>query len=93
MDWMRVDAKVGSTYVFEAFNLGPDVDTVLHLLDDAGNELAVDDNGRDEEEARSSRIRWTPQRDGSLYILVNDAGDDAQGPGTQYWVSLMETYP
>jgi len=92
-DWIRVDAKVGSTYVFEAFNLGLDVDTVMHLLDDEGNELAVDDNGRDEEEARSSRIRWTPRRDSSLYILVNDAGDNAQGPGTQYWVRLVETYP
>jgi hypothetical protein len=92
-DWIRVDAKVGSTYAFETFNLGVDVDTVLHLLDDEGNELAVDDNGRDEEEARSSRIRWTPRRDSSLYILVNDAGDDAQGPGTQYWVRLVETYP
>jgi hypothetical protein len=93
VDWMRVDAKVGATYVIETYNLGPDVDTVLHLLDDEGNELAVDDDGRDEEEARSSRIRWTPRRDVSLYILVNDAGDDAQGPGTQYWVSLLETYP
>jgi hypothetical protein len=64
----------------------------MHLFDEEGNELALDDNGRDEEEAFASQIRWTAQSDGSLYIMVHDSGDDA-GPGTEYWVRLVETRP
>jgi hypothetical protein len=93
VDWMRLETTAGSAYVFETFDLGDDVDTVLRLLDEEGNELSMDDDGRAEEEARASRIRWTARRDRTLYVVVQDAGDDAQGPGTQYWVRLTETSP
>ena len=92
-DWMRVDAKAGSTYVFETFDLGADIDTVAHLLNEEGNELAVDDNGRDAEEARASRIQWQASSDAQFYILVHDSGHDAGGPGTEYWVNLTESGP
>jgi hypothetical protein len=92
-DWMRVDAKAGSTYVFETFDLGADIDTVAHLLNEEGNELAVDDNGRDAEEARASRIQWQASSDAQFYILVHDSGHDAEGPGTEYWVNLTESGP
>jgi hypothetical protein len=90
---MRIDAKAGSTYVFETFDLGADVDTVAHLLNADGNELAVDDNGRDAEEARASRIQWHAISDARYYILVHDAGDDAEGPATEYWVRLTRSGP
>ena len=93
VDWMRVDAKAGSTYVFETFDLGADVDTVAHLLNADGNELAVDDNGREAEEARASRIQWHAISDAQYYIRVHDAGDDAEGPGTEYWVRLTQSGP
>jgi hypothetical protein len=93
VDWLRVDAKAGSTYVFETFDLGADVDTVAHLLNEEGNELAVDDNGRDAEEARASRIQWHAISDARYYILVHDAGDDAEGPRTEYWVKLTQSGP
>jgi hypothetical protein len=90
-DWMRLEIKAGHTYVVETFDLGEDVDTVLRLLDEEGNELLVDDNGRDEEEPQASRIRWTARDDGWLYVVAHDASEEARGPGTQYWVRLQET--
>jgi hypothetical protein len=90
-DWMRLEFKAGHTYVVETFDLSEDVDTVLRLLDEEGNELLVDDNGRDEEEPRASRIRWTARDDGWLYVVAHDASEEARGPGTQYWVRLQET--
>jgi hypothetical protein len=93
VDWMRVDAKAGMSYVIETFDLGPDVDTVLRLLDEEGNELAMDDNGRDEEEVLSSCLHWTAWGDGSVYIVASDSKGEAQGPGTRYRISLRETYP
>jgi hypothetical protein len=92
VDWMRIEASLGNTYVIETFDLGIDVDPMLHLLDEEGNELATDDNGRDDEETGADRLRWTAREDGSLYVLVHDSGDDAEGVGTQYWVSLVETH-
>jgi hypothetical protein len=89
VDWMRLETIAGETYVFETFDLGEDVDTVLRLLDEEGNELWVDDDGRGEEEPRASRIRWTASSDARLYIIVHDAGEAAEGPGTQYWVRLQ----
>jgi hypothetical protein len=91
VDWVRVDARAGSTYVVETFDLGTSVDTVLHLLDEEGNELLKDDDGREEEEARASRLRWVADGDARFYVLVHDSGDDTGGPGTEYWVRLQET--
>ena len=92
VDWVRVDARAGFTYIVETFDLGTGVDTVLHLLDEEGNELLIDDNGRGEEEAGASSIRWVAGSDARLYILIHDSGDDTGGPGTEYWISLLETY-
>jgi hypothetical protein len=91
VDWMRLETTAGNTYIVETFDLDENVDTVLRLLDEEGNELFVDDNGRDEEEPRASRIRWTARDDGWLYVVAQDATDVAQGSGTQYWVRLQET--
>jgi hypothetical protein len=91
VDWMRVDARAGFAYVIETFDLGTSVDTVLFLLDEEGNELLKDDDGRGEEEARASRLRWVATSDARFYVLVHDSGDDTGGPGTEYWVRLLET--
>lgn len=92
-DWIRFEATAGNTYVIETFNLGSAVDTVLHLFSEEENELALDDNGRGDEEPLASRIQWTARRDVSLYIMAHDSGDEDAGPGTQYWVRLLETSP
>ncbi len=89
-DWLRLQATAGHTYVIETFNLGPSVDTVLHLLDELGNELAWDDNGRAEEEALASRIQWRAVSDIQLWVMIHDSGDDDGGPGTEYRLRLVE---
>ena len=91
-DVMRFEAKAGASYILETFDLGDDVDTVLRLLDEEETELSMDDDGRDDEEPRASRIRWTATIDARLYVVVHDAGEDAEGPGTQYWVRIQEAY-
>ena len=83
--------KAGYVYVIETSGLGAQVDTVLRLLDEEGKELAVDDNGRQENEPLASRLSWTAKADRTLYVLTHDLGDDAAGPGTEYWLSLAET--
>ena len=92
-DWIRFEATAGNTYVIETFNLGSAVDTVLHLFSEEENELALDDNGRGDEESLASRIQWTARRDVSLYIMAHDSGDEDAGPGTEYWIRLLETWP
>lgn len=90
-DWIRFEAAAGHTYVIETFGLGPKVDTVLRLFDEQGRELAWDDNGRAEEEALASRIRWRAAVDISLWVMIHDSGDDAGGPGTEYRLKLVDT--
>jgi hypothetical protein len=89
-DWLRLQATAGHTYVIETFNLGPSVDTVLHLFDELGDELAWDDNGRAEEEALASRIQWRAVSDIPLWVMVHDSEDDDGGPGTEYGLRLVE---
>jgi hypothetical protein len=92
-DWTRLEVQVGHVYVVETSGLGGEVDTVLHLLDEEGEELAADDNGREEEEPLASRIRLTAQADGTLYVVARDKEDDAEGQGTQYWIGLTVISP
>jgi hypothetical protein len=87
-DWTRLEVQAGHVYVVETSGLGEDVDTVLQLLDEEGEELAEDDNGREEEEPLASRIQWTAQADGILYIVARDKDDDAAGEGTRYWIGV-----
>jgi hypothetical protein len=92
-DWLRFQASAGNTYVIQTYDLGLGVDTMVHLFNEEGNELALNDNGGDEEEPMASHIQWTARRDAPLYIMIHDSGDDADGPGTEYWVRLLETWP
>ena len=92
-DWTRLEAKAGHVYVIETSGLGEGVDTVVHLLDEEGEELDEDDNGREQEEPLASRLRWTAEADGILYVVAHDKEDDAEGEGTQYWIGLTEISP
>jgi hypothetical protein len=91
-DWVYFQAQAGTTYLIETYDLGPEVDTVLHLLDEEGNELAVDDNGR-AEEARASRIQWMAESDALLYVVAHDVENDAAGLGTEYGLRIIESRP
>lgn len=92
-DWLRFEALTGNTFIVETFDLGTGVDTALQVFDEQGNELAWNDNAGSDEEPLASRVQWRAQVDGSLYVMIHDTGDDAGGPGTAYWVRLLETRP
>jgi hypothetical protein len=85
-DWISFEVQPGVTYVVQTLNLGVDADTVIYLFDSQGNELALDDDGS--EEAQASRLEWTPQEGGTLYVRVEDWLQNSSGPGTQYEVAL-----
>ena len=48
-DFFSFLAEAGVTYVVESSRLGERADTVLYLYDGQGNELALDDDGGDDE--------------------------------------------
>ncbi len=87
-DWISFQATTGTTYVIETFNLGSRIDTVIHLYDADGQRLASDDDGADEPLA--SRIIWTAEADGLLYVMIQEYYDNEMGPGTDYSVSVRE---
>jgi ribosomal protein S11 len=85
-DWISFEVQQGITYVVQTLNLGVDADTVIHLYDSQGNELALDDDGG--EEAGASRLEWTAVGSGVRYVKVEDWLQNSSGPGTQYEVAL-----
>lgn len=87
-DWMYFEARAGMTYVIETSNLGPDADTVVHLYDEAGQELGSDDDSG--AEIWASRLEWTAPDDGVCYIMVEDWLGTSTGPGTTYDVSVRQ---
>ncbi len=85
-DWVRFDAAAGTTYVIETFRLGSDVDTVIHLHDQEGGEIASDDDTGDD--LLASRLEWTAEEDGTVYLLIEDLWGTSAGPGSEYQVSV-----
>ncbi len=85
-DWVYFNAEEGTIYIIQTSSLGDDVDTIIHLYDQEGNELASDDDGADEYLA--SRLRWIVEEEGALYVMIQDFGDNEAGPGTSYTLSL-----
>jgi hypothetical protein len=85
-DWVLFQAEVGSTYVIETSRLGGQADTVIYLYDAQGNELALDDDGGDED--RASRLRWTAPNSGLFFIRVGNWLPTWAGPGTGYDLTL-----
>jgi hypothetical protein len=81
-DWISFQAEAGSTYVIEASRLGDQADTVVYLYDGQGNELALDDDGGDED--RASRLRWTAPDTGLFFVKVGNWLPTWAGPGTGY---------
>jgi len=87
-DWLSFEATQGTTYLIETSNLGLEIDTVILLYDENGEELAQDDDGADE--PRASRITWTAEETGTVHILVHDYKDNRAQPGMQYDISVRE---
>ena len=85
-DWVFFEAQQGRAYVIETSNLAYEIDTVVELYDQRGNELASDDDGG--EEYLASRLWWVATDGGRLYVMIRSFGDADEGPGTRYDVSL-----
>jgi hypothetical protein len=85
-DWLALQADADQAYVIETSNLGPTMDTVLHLFDEEGNELAHDDDGGDD--FLASRLWWVAREGGSLSIMIRGFAETEAGPGTSYDVTV-----
>lgn len=85
-DWTYFEAVGGGTYLIETSNLGSGVDTIIYVYDEGGNELAADDDKGGE--FLASRLEWTAESDGALYVVVRDIWGTSVGPGTEYDVSV-----
>jgi len=85
-DWLYFQAEAGRAYVIETSNLGHEMDTVVYLFDEEGNELASDDDGGDE--FLASRLWWVARDDGGLLVMIRGFANTEAGPGTGYDVSV-----
>lgn len=85
-DWISFLAEAGLTYVVETSRLGEQADTLVYLYDAQGNELALDDDGAEEE--RASRLRWTAPDSGLFFVKVGNWLPTWSGPGTGYDLTL-----
>ncbi|WP_131829571.1 hypothetical protein [Teichococcus deserti] len=74
--WIRIDGlRRGQALHLTTFGLGKDVDTIIAVERD-GHTLDDDDDGGDER--LSSSLRWTADRDGSVYVRLENIGDQGQ---------------
>lgn len=71
-----VDLKAHTRVVFRTTNLSPGSDPVLHLLDDNGREVAVDNNGGG---GFAARLTYTPQTNGNYRIVVRARSNSTAG--------------
>jgi len=85
-DWLCFEAVAGATYAIQTSQLGREIDTVVSLYDEAGKQLAEDDDGG--EEFLSSLMFWMPEEDGRLCVMVRSFSDTVAGRGTEYDVSV-----
>jgi hypothetical protein len=85
-DWISFRAEPGQTYVIATSRLGERADTVLYLYDREGNELALDDDGGQEE--RASWLEWTAPSPGLFFVRIANWLPIRAGPGTGYDLTL-----
>ncbi len=92
VDYAWFEAKAQMAYVIATELTSPDMDSILTLLDEDGNTLAVnDDYETDDYFGLESRIAWTSENAGRVFIEVSSWAD-AQ-PGAYYLtLTLNELY-
>lgn len=85
-DWARLALQAGQTYVVQTTDLAFASDTVLTLFSANGaTQLAEND---DYGYVSGSRIVFTPQASGEYLVRVRHANPVANGPNTQYTLSV-----
>lgn len=71
VDWLKFQAKRGSTYVIETLDLGATSDTILWLLENGGvSAITYSDDTSDNE--RASRIVWTAPTDDTFMLQLEN---------------------
>ena len=89
VDWIRLMVPVGgAAYTVETFNLGPDADTVIELLDLHGNFITSDDDGGS---GVASRLDFFAGYAGPYYVKVRHFNSTASGTGTSYDIRITPT--
>ena len=81
-DYSSFVADGGTSYTIETRNLGLNIDTVIYLYDDQGNQLASNDDGA--AEPLASRIIWIAPSGGTYYVMTKDLGEDSAGADAIY---------
>jgi hypothetical protein len=76
----------GTTYLIETSSLGQEVDTIIFLYDEDGEELAQDDDGA--AEPRASRITWAAEEAGTVYVMIRDYKDSRAEADMGYSISI-----
>jgi hypothetical protein len=87
-DWFFFYVEEGVTYDLKTLELTGGLDTTIILYDEGGDELALNDDGA--EDGLASRILWSPDSDGVLYVMVRDYWDDRAEPDMGYSISVTE---
>jgi hypothetical protein len=90
-DWVSFEAVEGKTYVIETSGLGGGMDTLISLYDEKGEKLAENDDGGSE--SRASRITWSAESSGTLYVAIEDYYGYEVTPETSYTISVVEGVP
>jgi hypothetical protein len=90
-DWVFFEATRGKTYVIETSDLRGGTDTIIFLHDGEGKELAENDDGGSESTA--SRITWSAESSGRLYVAIEDYYGYEVTPEAGYTISVVEGVP
>jgi hypothetical protein len=88
-DHVCFEATRGRAYTIQTQNLGSEIDSIIHLYDSEGQELARNDDGT--EEPLASRIVWVAPSSGRYCVMIRDLAEDSSGRGAAYSISVTES--
>jgi len=90
-DWVFFRAEEGETYAIETSDLRGETDTIIYLYDEDAQELAQNDDGG--RESLASRIVWSADYTGILYVMVRDLWEDMVGADVRYTIIVSQGSP
>jgi hypothetical protein len=88
-DYLFFQATAGNAYTIQTQDLGPEIDTIIFLLDGDEQEITHNDDGT--EEPLASLIVWIAPSSGTYYVMVRDLAEDSSGADASYSVSVTES--
>jgi hypothetical protein len=88
-DYLCFQANAGDAYTIETLDLGSEIDTIIYLLDENEQEIARNDDGK--EEPLASLIIWIAPSSGTYYVMVRDLSEHSSGPDARYSISVTES--